>query len=127
MRSAIVETAMISESSIGIENKEIGRALGIVGFGDGLRLVVEKRKGKIVLDSQFAKSLRRVIGVGGRIIRADCHERDAFWLVMACDSQNLLPNVDHVRTMPADEHYDERPGLAQLRERDGFSSNDVRK
>ena len=117
---------MISESSIGIEDEEVGRALGIVLFGHGLRLVVEKRKGKIVLDSHFAKSLRRVIRVGGGIIRGDCDKRGAFWLVMACDSQNLVPNVDHVRTVPADEHYDERAGLAQLRERDRFSSNDVR-
>ena len=54
---------MISESSIGIEDEEVRRALGIVCFGHRLRLIVEKRKGKIVLNGHFAKSLRRVVGV----------------------------------------------------------------
>ena len=45
---------------------------------------------------------------------------------MARDPQNLVPNVDHVRTMPADEHHDERLGLRHLRERDRFSSDDIR-
>lgn len=117
---------MISESSIGIEDEKVRRALGIVCFGHRLRLIVEKRKGKIVLNGHFAKPLRRVVGVSGRIIRANRQKRDAFRLVMPRDPQNLVPNVDHVRTVPADEHHDERLGLRHLREGDRLSSDDIR-
>ena len=118
---------MISESSIGIEDEEVRRALGIVCFGYRLRLIVEERKGKIVFNGHFAKSLRRVVGVSGRIIRANRQKRDAFRLVMARDPQNLVPDVNHIRTVPADEHHDERLGLRHLRERDRFSSDHIRK
>ena len=126
-RRALVETAVVSEPSIGIEDVEVGSALRIVCSGDQLRPVVEKRKREIVLDGHLAKFLRRVVGVGGEIVRTDRYEGDAFRLVMARDSQNLVTNVNHIRTVPADKHYHQCLGVGQLSERDRFSGDDVRK
>lgn len=118
---------MIGEAAARIVEKKVWRALGIVCLCDGLRFVVEEREGEFVFDSHFSESMGGVVGVSGGIVRADRYERDAFWLVMAGDSKNLIANMDDIRAMPADEHYEEGPGLGQRGEGNKVSGYDIRK
>ena len=78
-----------------------------------------------MFDRHFAKFVRRVVGIGDRVVGADCNELDAFGLVLASEAENLLANMDNIRTMSANEHHKQRRGGRQGRERNHVSGDDI--
>lgn len=116
---------MIEEAAMGIVEEEVGGALGVVRLRDRLGFVVEERERKSMFDRHFAKFVRRVVGIGDRVVGADCNELDAFGLVLASEAENLLANMDNIRTMSANEHHKQRRGGRQGRERNHVSGDDI--
>jgi hypothetical protein len=125
-RGAVVEAPVINETAMGIVEKKVRRALGVIGLCDGLAFIVEERERKCVFDRHLAKFVGSVVGVGGRVVGADGREPDTFWLVLAGYAENLLANVDNIRTVSADEHHKQRSGGRQGRERQSVSGDDIR-
>ena len=123
---AVIEASMINEAATGIEHEEVRRALSIVRLCDGLGLVMKKRKREVVFQGHLAKLVRGVIRISDGIVGANRYEPNAFWLVMAHDSQNLITNMDDIGTMPADEHYEQGLGLGQFGEGDDPSGDNIR-
>lgn len=117
---------MINEAATGIEQEEVRRALSIVRLCDGLGLIMEKRKREVVFDGHLAKLVGGVIRISDGIVGANRYELNAFWLVMARDSQNLITNMHDIGTMPADEHYEQGLGLGQFGEGDDLSGDNIR-
>ena len=124
-RRTVIESSMIEEAAMGIVEEEVGGALGVVCPRDRLGFVVEERERKSMFDRHFAKFVRRVVGIGDRVVRADCNELDAFGLVLASEAENLLANMDNIRTMSANEHHKQRRGGRQGRERNHLSGDDI--
>ena len=116
---------MIEEAAMGIVEEEVGGALGVVRLRDRLGFVVEERERKSMFDRHFAKFVRRVVGIGDRVVRADCNELDAFGLVLASEAENLLANMDNIGTMSANEHHKQRRGGRQGRKRNHVSGDDI--
>lgn len=117
---------MIKEAPAGIVEKEVGGALGVVCLRDRLGFVVQEREGKSMFERHFAKFAWGVVGVGDRVVRADCNELDAFWLILASKPEYLLTNMDNIGTMPADEHHQQRRAGRQGRKSNRLSGDDIR-
>ena len=75
-RTAVVELAAVDERTIRVEQEEVGRARRRVRLRDLLGLVEQVGEGVAGLSSVFRQALGRVLGVLGRIVRADRHDRE---------------------------------------------------
>src|SRR5262245_30876167 len=109
-RPAVVHLTAIDEPPSvreGIEEKEIWGARSRVGASHILRLVVAVRKRESQFDRLRLETLGPIVRIFDRVVRADRDDTGAP-LVVAADARKLLLDVLDVRTMPADEHDEQR-------------------
>ena len=81
-RPAVVELAPVDERPVAVEHEEVGRAGGLVGPGDFLRLVVEVGEGVADLGLLRAHHLGAVVGVARDVVGADADNGHPLALVL---------------------------------------------
>jgi hypothetical protein len=105
-RPAPIELAAIHELEVPIEEKEVRRARGPVGFGHRLRLVKQVREAKTEGLRLPSQSGRIVIGKIHRIIAADRHNAYLFAVIVHAQRRQSFFNVLYIWAMRAEEHHE---------------------
>ena len=100
--------AAIDQAMIAVEQEKIRRAGGAIGVSHGLGFIVEI--GEVVTSrAPFLDHLRRaVVGIIGRVVRADGDDADATRGIIAANVREFTADVFHERAMVADEHDEQR-------------------
>ena len=102
--SAVIELSMVSQTAISIKKIEFRGTGGAIGFRDLLRLVVTKWKGKAQTYGHFLQPRWCIIGIVDGIIAADGDDPQIRLLIVMSEFGQLLFDMHHVRTVPADKH-----------------------
>ena len=125
VRTRIIELAPVDKLPVLVEYKGIRRGDGRVGFRDGLRLIIKKRKYKTFLFGHFGKTRGRIVRIGIRVVGADRHDRDSLVFVITPQLRESAFHVLDIRTMAANKHDYQGFLSGKIFERDILTGRDI--
>src|ERR1017187_740999 len=125
-RTAAIHLPTVYQFAPRIEQEEIRRAGGAVSPGGFLGLVVAIGKREAQPGCLGAQSIRRVFGKLRRVVRRDGDDPQPRAGILLQQFRKAGLHVFHVRTVRAQEHYEQPFASDERIERDGLAGDGIR-
>src|SRR5437016_13796160 len=119
----VVDATVIGEPARPVEDVDVGRAHRAEGARHLLRLVEQVGEAVALLAPAAEQVLGPILGVVGRIVRADADQLHAAWRVLALERDDAVLDRLHVGAVVADEHHDQHRLLLEVIAREGLAVN----